>query len=129
MHAVVRIAAVGVANEEASSQHPALTRLPRDNAVCVVADHFWQAKRALEALDVVFDGGTQGDLSTAAIDALLQAALDGDAGVVAVETGTPRHRFSWPQFYRNNRSRQDDNEWSAAFIKKGGCQSFTLVTA
>ena len=74
VHAVVRIAAVAVANEEAGSQHPALTRPPRDNAVCVVADHFWQAKRAVDALDVVFDRGTHGDLSSAKIDALLQAA-------------------------------------------------------
>ena len=40
-------------------------RLPRHNAVCVVADHFWQAKRAVDALDVVFDGGARGDLSSA----------------------------------------------------------------
>jgi isoquinoline 1-oxidoreductase subunit beta len=90
VHAVVRMAAVAVANEEAGSQHPALTREPRDNAVCVVADHFWQAKRAIDALDVVFDGGEQGNLSTAQINALLHSALDGDAGVAAVETGTPR---------------------------------------
>ena len=49
VHAVVRIPAVAVANEEAGSQHPALMRPPRDNAVCVVAHHFWQAKRAVRA--------------------------------------------------------------------------------
>jgi isoquinoline 1-oxidoreductase beta subunit len=90
VHAVVRIAAVAVANEEAASEHPALAGLSRDNAVCVVADHFWQAKRALEALDVVFDRGPQGDLSTAMIGALLQAALDGDAAVPVVDIGTTR---------------------------------------
>jgi isoquinoline 1-oxidoreductase subunit beta len=90
VHAVVRIAAVAVANEEAGSQHPALTRQPHDNAVCVVADYFWQAKSALDALDVVFEGGAQSGLSTTTINALLQAALDGDAAVTAVETGTPR---------------------------------------
>jgi len=90
VHALVRIAAVDVANEEAGSQHPALTRPPRDNAVCVVADHFWQAKRAVEALDVVFDPGTGRDLSSAKIDALLQAALDGDAAVPVIEIGAPR---------------------------------------
>jgi isoquinoline 1-oxidoreductase subunit beta len=90
VHAVVRIAAVAVANEEPGSQHPNLTHPHRNDAVCVVADHFWQAKRALEALEVVFDSGTHGDLSTAKIDALLHAALDGDAGVAAVEIGAPR---------------------------------------
>jgi isoquinoline 1-oxidoreductase subunit beta len=63
---------------------------PRDNAVCVVADYFWQAKRAIDALDVAFDGGDHGDLSTAKIDAMLDAALDSDHGVVAVEKGDPR---------------------------------------
>ena len=72
VHAVVRIAAVAVANEEPASEHPGLVSLPRDNAVCVIADHFWQAKRALDALDVVFDSGPQGGLSTAKIDALLR---------------------------------------------------------
>ena len=74
VHAVVKIAALAIANEDAGSQHPHVAHLPRHNAVCVVADHFWQAKRALDALDVVFDGGTQGDLSTAKIDAMLEAA-------------------------------------------------------
>src|SRR3984957_20809804 len=87
---VARIASGAVANEEAASEHPALAGLARDIAVCVVADHFWQAKRALEALDVVFDRGPQGDLSTAMIDALLQAALDGAAAVPVLDIGTTR---------------------------------------
>jgi isoquinoline 1-oxidoreductase subunit beta len=63
---------------------------PRDNAVCVVAKYFWQAKRAIDALDVTFDGGADGDLSTAKIDAMLDAALDSEQAVVAVEQGDPR---------------------------------------
>ncbi|MGA7716409.1 MAG: molybdopterin cofactor-binding domain-containing protein, partial [Bradyrhizobium sp.] len=90
VHAVVRIATVAVANEEPASEHPGLMSLPRANAVCVVADHFWQAKRALDALDVVFDSGPQGGLSTAKIDALLQAALDGNEAVSVIDTGTSR---------------------------------------
>ncbi|HEY1746211.1 MAG TPA: molybdopterin cofactor-binding domain-containing protein [Xanthobacteraceae bacterium] len=90
VHAVVRIAAVAVANEEPGSQHPKITSLPRHNGVCVVADHFWQAKRALDALLVEFDSGTQGDLSTAKIDVLLQSALDGETAVAAVNIGTPK---------------------------------------
>jgi isoquinoline 1-oxidoreductase beta subunit len=60
------------------------------NAVCVVADYFWQAKRAVEALDVVFEGGAWGDLSTAKIDAMLDRAFDGEQAVTALERGHPR---------------------------------------
>ena len=90
VRAVVRLPVVAVANEDPGSQHPGLKQLPRHNAVCVVADHFWQAKRAADALDLAFDGGTQSDLSTAKIDALIHAALDAPNGVTAVETGRPR---------------------------------------
>src|SRR5262249_50315889 len=85
VHAVVRLPAMAIANEDAGLQHTA-----RDNAVCVVADHFWQAKRAVDALDVVFDRGEGGDLSTAKIDAMAQAALDGEHGVPALVKGRPQ---------------------------------------
>jgi isoquinoline 1-oxidoreductase subunit beta len=62
----------------------------RENAVCIVADYFWQAKRAIDALDVAFDGGERGNLSSAEIDAMLDAALDSEPGVVALEKGDPR---------------------------------------
>jgi isoquinoline 1-oxidoreductase subunit beta len=72
--------------EDAGASHAP----PRDNAVCVVADYFWQAKRAVDALDVAFDGGEHGDLSTAKIDAMLDAALNSEDAVVAMEHGDPR---------------------------------------
>jgi len=90
VHAVVKLAALAIANEDAGVQHPQLPNLPRYNAVCVVADRFWQANRALEALDVEFDGGVAGDLSTAKIEAMLQAASDAEHGVTALERGEPR---------------------------------------
>jgi isoquinoline 1-oxidoreductase beta subunit len=83
VHAVVKLPA-SIA-EDASPHMP-----PRDNAICVVADYFWQAKRAIDALDVAFDGGENGDLSTAKIDAMLDAALNSGQAVVAVEKGDPR---------------------------------------
>jgi len=89
VRAVVRLPAVHVANEEAGSQHPGLAQGTRHNAVCVVADRFWQAKRAADALDLAFDPGAGGDLSTAGIDGLLHKALDADKGVTAVEVGRP----------------------------------------
>src|SRR5260370_30811855 len=82
--------AVHVANEEPGSQHPGQAREPRHNAVCVVADRFWQAKCAADALDLAFDPGAGGDLSTAGIDGLLLKALDAEKAVTAVEAGRPR---------------------------------------
>jgi isoquinoline 1-oxidoreductase beta subunit len=89
VRAVVKIAALAIANEDAGTQHPQVPHLPRHNAVCVVADQFWQAKRALDALDVTFDAGAAGDLSTAKIDAMLAAALDAEHGVTALVRGQP----------------------------------------
>ena len=89
VHAVVKIAALAIANEDAGSQHPRLPHSPRHNAVCVVADHFWQAKRALDALDVEFDGGSAGDLSSAGIDAMPAAGLDAERAVTALVRGEP----------------------------------------
>src|SRR5262249_12412244 len=57
VHAVVKLAALAIANEDPGAQHPRLPNLPRYNAVCVAADQFWQAKRALDALEVEFDSG------------------------------------------------------------------------
>ena len=90
VRAVMQLAALAIANEDAGAQHPRLPNAPPHNAVCVVADQFWQAQRALEALDVVFDGGTAGDLSTAKIDAMLDAALNAEHGVTALVRGQPR---------------------------------------
>jgi isoquinoline 1-oxidoreductase beta subunit len=89
VRAVVKIAALAIANEDAGTQHPQVPHLPRHNAVCVVADQFWQAKRALDALDVTFDARAAGDLSTAKIDAMLAAALDAEHGVTALVRGQP----------------------------------------
>ena len=60
-----------------------------DHAVCVVADYFWQAKRAIDALEVEFSVGPHGDLSTTKIDAMLEEALRGEHGVVALTRGRP----------------------------------------
>jgi len=86
VRAVVRIPAS--AGEDGGSQHgPGSSP---NNAVCVIADYFWQAKRAIDALDVAFDRGTHGDLSTAKIDAMLDVALNAEHGVVALMKGRPR---------------------------------------
>jgi len=97
LNAAIRIAptftgAVGrVHNEEAVARMAGVHRVVKlPNAVAVVADKFWQAKRAVDALGVEFVAGPGGDLSTAKIDALVQRALDGDAGVMVMNQGDAR---------------------------------------
>lgn len=59
------------------------------NGVVVVADHYWQARKALEAVKITWDAGANAALSNAAIRARLRSAArrpgrevrkDGDAG-------------------------------------------------
>ena len=88
VRAVVKLPAVTIADEDAAFAHA--PDAPRDNAVCVIADYYWQAKRAIDSLDVAFDRGSQGDLSTAKIDAMLDAALNAEKGVTALVRGRPR---------------------------------------
>ncbi len=88
VRAVVRLPANG--DEDEDPQHPRMARSSPDNAVCVIADRFWQAKRAIDALDVAFDRGAHGDLSTATIDAKLDEALNAEHGVAALLRGHPR---------------------------------------
>ena len=53
-----------------------------DTAVAVVADTWWRAKTALEALPIVWDEGPNAKLSSADVAATLKAGLDAsDAGV------------------------------------------------
>mgnify|MGYP001615934418 CR=1 FL=1 len=84
----------------------AATSGPGVGPVCVVADHFWQAKRAVDALDVVFDGGSEGSLSTPAIDAKLNAALDGSQAVPALVRGQPDDGYPlWRRVGQRSRAR------------------------
>jgi isoquinoline 1-oxidoreductase subunit beta len=88
VRAVVKIPAS--AGEQAGAGPLPGPESPPHNAVCVIADYFWQAKRAIDALDVVFDRGARGDLSTAKIDAMLDEALNAEHGVAALVRGHPR---------------------------------------
>src|SRR5499427_1245931 len=47
------------------------------NGVAVVADHFWQAKTAADALDVTFAPGPHAAVDSASVEAQYRAALDG----------------------------------------------------
>jgi isoquinoline 1-oxidoreductase beta subunit len=58
-----------------------------DSAVAVVADTWWRAKTALDALPIVWDKGPNATLSSADIAATLKAGLDADDAVVGNRNG------------------------------------------
>ncbi|MET0280218.1 MAG: molybdopterin cofactor-binding domain-containing protein [Steroidobacteraceae bacterium] len=60
-----------------------------DNAVAVVADHTWAARKGLAALRLEWDEGAAAGLSTADLLAAADAALD-RSGLIAAETGDVR---------------------------------------
>jgi isoquinoline 1-oxidoreductase beta subunit len=61
-----------------------------DNAVAVVADTWWHAKTALDALPIEWDEGTHAKASSADFDATLRAALDAPEAAVGQSVGDAR---------------------------------------
>ena len=58
-----------------------------DTAVAVVADHWWQAKTALDALPIVWDEGPNAKVSSANVAALLKEGLDAPQAFVGNDAG------------------------------------------
>jgi len=58
-----------------------------DSAVAVVADTFWQAKTALEQVDIVWDNGPNANVSSATILKYLQDGLTADDAFVGNSNG------------------------------------------
>ncbi len=58
-----------------------------DSAVAVVADTWWRAKTALDALKIEWDEGPNSTLSSADIAATLKAGLDAKDGIVGNQVG------------------------------------------
>jgi isoquinoline 1-oxidoreductase beta subunit len=58
-----------------------------DSAVAVVADTWWQAKTALDALPIVWDEGQHAKVSSADIAGMLKAGLDADQAFVRNQNG------------------------------------------
>jgi len=61
-----------------------------DSAVVVVADTWWRARSALEAMPIVWDEGPNARLSSADIAATLKAGLSADDAVVGNQNGDAR---------------------------------------
>ena len=60
-----------------------------EDAVAVVAESWWQAQQALQALPVTWDEAGNGAIDDAAIRAELEAGLAADKAVVMAERGQP----------------------------------------
>jgi len=58
-----------------------------DNAVAVIADTWWNAKTAMEALPIAWDEGPNAKVSSASIADILKAGLDADQAVVGNQGG------------------------------------------
>ena len=61
-----------------------------DSAVAVVADTWWHAKKALDALPIEWDYGANADASSVKFAAVLKAGLDAPDAVVGNESGDVR---------------------------------------
>jgi isoquinoline 1-oxidoreductase beta subunit len=58
-----------------------------DSAVAVVADTWWRAKTALDALPIVWDEGENANVSSATIAEMLKAGLDAEQAFVGNQNG------------------------------------------
>ncbi len=73
----------------AIEKRPGIKKVVRvgDSAVAVVADTWWRAKTALEALPIVWDSGPNEKVDSASIAAILKAGLDAPQAAVGNENG------------------------------------------
>ncbi|MBO0754007.1 MAG: xanthine dehydrogenase family protein molybdopterin-binding subunit, partial [Bradyrhizobiaceae bacterium] len=58
-----------------------------DSAVAVIADSYWRAHKAIEALPIVWDPGEAGKVSSATIASYLASGLDADQAYVGNKSG------------------------------------------
>ncbi len=74
---------------EAVAKMPGVKRVLAvgDNAVAVVADTWWHARKALDALPLEWDYGPNGSLQQADFNAILKAGLDAEQAVVGNSQG------------------------------------------
>jgi isoquinoline 1-oxidoreductase subunit beta len=77
-------------DDSRARQVPGFVEVVRiDNAVAVVGDHFWAAKRGLEALDIVWDPGANANLTSEKLtQALAERSRGGDPVIVGRKQGS-----------------------------------------
>ena len=82
--------------EAAVTDMPGVKRVVRvgDNAVAVVADSWWRAKKALEALPVTWDNGDNVKTSSTSIAQFLKEGLDADQAFVGNQSGDVKAAFA-----------------------------------
>ena len=73
----------------ATLRRPGVKKVVRvgDSAVAVVADTWWRAKTALDAMPLEWDNGANAQVSSASIAAILKAGLDANDAVVGNSNG------------------------------------------
>jgi isoquinoline 1-oxidoreductase subunit beta len=76
-------------DEAAIRSRPGVKKVVRvgDTAVAVIADTWWRAKTALDALPIVWDEGPNTAVSSASIAQMLKAGLDAKDAVVGNQVG------------------------------------------
>ncbi len=76
----------------AIAQRPGIKKVVRvgDSAVAVIADTWWRAKTALDALPIEWDEGPNAQASSASVAEMLRAGLDADDAMPGNEAGDVR---------------------------------------
>jgi isoquinoline 1-oxidoreductase beta subunit len=79
-------------DEAAALKRPGVKKVVRvgDSAVAVVADTWWRAKSALDALPIEWDEGPNAQVSSASIAEILKAGLDAPEAAVGNSNGDAR---------------------------------------
>ncbi|HEX2841169.1 xanthine dehydrogenase family protein molybdopterin-binding subunit [Hyphomicrobium sp.] len=73
-------------DEAAALKVPGVHQVAKlDNAVAVIADHYWAAKQGLEAAAVTFNGGPHASVSTADVVVALEKASQNSGAVAKAE--------------------------------------------
>ncbi len=83
-------------NAAAIEKRPGVKKVVRvgDSAVAVIADTWWRAKTALEALPIEWDLGPNAKESSATVAAMLRAGLDANDAVAGTQNGDARAALS-----------------------------------
>ena len=79
-------------NAAAIDKRPGVKKVVRvgDSAVAVIADTWWRAKTALDALPIEWDEGPNAKASSASFAAVLKAGLDAPQAIVGNQNGDAR---------------------------------------